>query len=115
VEEGIAAATEFARDRDVDVAGGQIGSQALELGLIDQVVVNLVPVVFGLAGRSSPPAASRSRCCSRIRRQSWKATGSRTSSTTSAAEAGSTVATGCDRLARRRSTPSREPCAWGLG
>ena len=26
---------------------GQIGSQALRLGLIDQVVVNLVPVVFG--------------------------------------------------------------------
>ena len=25
----------------------QIGSQALELGLIDQVVVNQVPVVFG--------------------------------------------------------------------
>jgi riboflavin biosynthesis pyrimidine reductase len=29
------------------VAGGQIGGQALRLGLIDQVVVNLVPVVFG--------------------------------------------------------------------
>jgi dihydrofolate reductase len=47
VEEAIAAAREFAGDRVVDVAGGQIGSQALELGLIDQVVVNLVPVVFG--------------------------------------------------------------------
>jgi dihydrofolate reductase len=29
------------------VAAGQIGGQALELGLIDQVVVNQVPVVFG--------------------------------------------------------------------
>jgi dihydrofolate reductase len=29
------------------VAAGQIGSQALNLGLIDQVVVNQVPVVFG--------------------------------------------------------------------
>jgi dihydrofolate reductase len=47
VKEAIAAAKEFAGDRDVDVAGGQIGSQALELGLIDQVVVNQVPVVFG--------------------------------------------------------------------
>jgi dihydrofolate reductase len=47
VEEAIAAAREFAGDRVVDVAGGQIGSQALELGLIDQVVVNQVPVVFG--------------------------------------------------------------------
>jgi riboflavin biosynthesis pyrimidine reductase len=43
----IAAAREFAGDRLVDVAAGQIGSQALELGLIDQVVVNQVPVVFG--------------------------------------------------------------------
>jgi dihydrofolate reductase len=47
VEKAIAAAREFAGDRVVDVAGGQIGSQALELGLIDQVVVNQVPVVFG--------------------------------------------------------------------
>jgi dihydrofolate reductase len=47
VERAIAAAKEFAGDRDVDVAGGQIGSQALALGLIDQVVVNLVPVLFG--------------------------------------------------------------------
>jgi dihydrofolate reductase len=47
VEEAIAAAHEFAGDRIVDVAGGQIGGQALQLGLIDQVVVNLVPVVFG--------------------------------------------------------------------
>ena len=47
VENAIAAAKDFAGDRDVDVAAGQIGSQALTLGLIDQVVVNLVPVVFG--------------------------------------------------------------------
>jgi dihydrofolate reductase len=47
VEEGIAAAKEFAGDRDLDVAAGQIGSQALRLGLIDQVVLNQVPVVFG--------------------------------------------------------------------
>ena len=50
VEEAIAAAQEFAGDRIVDVAAGQIGGQALRLGLIDQVVMNLVPVVFG-AGR----------------------------------------------------------------
>jgi dihydrofolate reductase len=47
VEKAIAAAKEFAGDRDVDVAAGQIGGQALKLGLIDQVVVNRVPVVFG--------------------------------------------------------------------
>ena len=47
VQEAIAAAREFAGDRVVDVAAGQIGGQALRLGLIDQVVVNQVPVVFG--------------------------------------------------------------------
>jgi dihydrofolate reductase len=47
VEKAIGAAKEFAGDRDVDVAAGQIGGQALRLGLIDQVVVNQVPVVFG--------------------------------------------------------------------
>ena len=47
VAEAIAAAQEFAGDRVVDVAAGQIGGQALALGLIDQVVVNQVPVVFG--------------------------------------------------------------------
>src|SRR5919197_4079912 len=47
IEMAIVAAKEFAGDRDVDVAAGQIGGQALELGLIDEVVVNQVPVVFG--------------------------------------------------------------------
>jgi dihydrofolate reductase len=47
VDKAIAAARGFAGDRDVDVAAGQIGGQALKLGLIDQVVVNQVPVVFG--------------------------------------------------------------------
>lgn len=47
VEAAIKAAQEFAGDRIVDVAAGQIGGQALALGLIDQVVVNLVPTVFG--------------------------------------------------------------------
>lgn len=47
VEEAIAAAREFAGGRDVDVAAGEIGGQALRLGLVDQVVVNQVLVVFG--------------------------------------------------------------------
>jgi dihydrofolate reductase len=47
VAQAIAAAKEFAGDRVVDVTAGQIGSQALALGLIDQVIVNQVPVVFG--------------------------------------------------------------------
>lgn len=57
VEAAIARAGEFAGDRDIDVAAGQIGGQALRLGLIDQVVMNVVPVVFG-GGRPffGPPA-----------------------------------------------------------
>ena len=47
VERAIAAAKEFAGARDVYVFSGQIGSQALKLGLIDQVVINQVPVVMG--------------------------------------------------------------------
>jgi dihydrofolate reductase len=54
LEEAIAAAKEFAGDRVVDVAAGQIGGQALRLGLIDQVVVNLVRWSSAPAARSSP-------------------------------------------------------------
>ena len=37
----------FAGDRDISVNAGQIGGQALREGLIDQVVLNLVPAVLG--------------------------------------------------------------------
>ena len=37
----------YAGDRDVSVAAGDVGGQALRAGLIDQVVLNLVPVVLG--------------------------------------------------------------------
>lgn len=47
VESAIAQAREVAGDRIVDVAAGDVGGQALRLGLIDQVVMNVVPVVFG--------------------------------------------------------------------
>jgi dihydrofolate reductase len=50
VAAALARAGEIAGDRNVDVAAGEIGGQVLRLGLIDQVVMNVVPVVFG-AGR----------------------------------------------------------------
>jgi dihydrofolate reductase len=51
VEAAITQARQFAgTDRDVEVSAGEIGGQALRLGLIDQVLMNVVPVVFG-AGR----------------------------------------------------------------
>jgi dihydrofolate reductase len=87
VEKAIAAAKEFAGDRDVDVAGGQIGSQALQLGLIDQEASTSSRWSSALAGRSSPPARCLSRCGWRTRSRSCKATASPISSTTLAAEA----------------------------
>lgn len=48
VESAIAQAQELAGpNRIVDVAAGQIGGQALRLGLIDQIVMHVVPVVLG--------------------------------------------------------------------
>lgn len=47
VESALAQAREVAGDRIVDVAAGDVGGQALRLGLIDQIVMNVVPVVFG--------------------------------------------------------------------
>jgi dihydrofolate reductase len=48
VEAAIARAGELAGpDRVVDVTAGEIGGQALRLGLIDQIVMHVVPIVFG--------------------------------------------------------------------
>jgi dihydrofolate reductase len=47
VPEGIARAKELAGDGDVAVGAGNVGGQALALGLIDHVAVDVVPVVFG--------------------------------------------------------------------
>lgn len=51
VEAAIARAQEIAGDRVVSVTGGTIARQALELGLIDEVAVDLVPVVMGEGSR----------------------------------------------------------------
>ena len=47
VRSAIEQARAFAGDRGVSVSAGQIGGQALREGLIDQVVLNLVPAVLG--------------------------------------------------------------------
>src|SRR6478609_3771488 len=51
VTDGVGAAVdsakEIAGDRNVAVAAGTIARQALELGLLDEVAVDLVPVVMG--------------------------------------------------------------------
>jgi dihydrofolate reductase len=43
----ITVARELAGDRDVAVTAGNVGGQALALGLIDEVAMDVVPVVFG--------------------------------------------------------------------
>ncbi|SEG88474.1 Dihydrofolate reductase [Nonomuraea solani] len=51
VAEAIAKAKELAGDRKVGVAAGDIGGQALALGLVDEVAMDVVPVVFGSGKR----------------------------------------------------------------
>ena len=43
----ITVAKELAGDRDVAVTAGNVGGQALALGLVDEVAMDVVPVVFG--------------------------------------------------------------------
>jgi len=47
VEAGVAKAQEIAGERTVAVTAGTIARQCLELGLLDEVAVDLVPVVMG--------------------------------------------------------------------
>jgi dihydrofolate reductase len=47
VRTGIERARDLAGDRDVTVSAGDVGGQALRAGLVDRVVLALVPVVLG--------------------------------------------------------------------
>jgi dihydrofolate reductase len=47
VEPAVAKAREIAGDKDVTIASADIIRQALDLGLVDEVCVSLVPVLFG--------------------------------------------------------------------
>ena len=47
VEAAIAKAREVAGDKDVTIASASVTQQALDLGLVDEVCVSLVPVLFG--------------------------------------------------------------------
>jgi dihydrofolate reductase len=51
VPAAIAAAKELAGERDVAVTAGELGGQAFALGLIDEVAMDVVPVVFGAGKR----------------------------------------------------------------
>src|SRR3954454_21478778 len=47
VESAIGTARKLAADRDITVSAGTIAGQCLELGLLDEVAIDLVPVVMG--------------------------------------------------------------------
>ncbi len=47
VESGIAAARQIAGGKDVAVASASIAAQAVDLGLLDEVLISLVPVLMG--------------------------------------------------------------------
>lgn len=47
IEAALARAQEIAGDADVGVAAGTVAGQALEAGLVDEVAIDLVPVVLG--------------------------------------------------------------------
>jgi dihydrofolate reductase len=47
VDAAIAKAREIAGDKDVSIASANVIRQALDLGLVDEVCVSLVPVLFG--------------------------------------------------------------------
>jgi dihydrofolate reductase len=51
VASAIAQARDFAGDCDVSVTAGDIGSQALEEGLVDELHLGVVPVLFGSGKR----------------------------------------------------------------
>ena len=51
VTRAIAKAKELAGERIVAVAAGDVGGQALDLGLVDEVAMDVVPVVFGSGKR----------------------------------------------------------------
>ena len=53
--EAITTAKELAGDRDVALTAGDIGGQALALGLVDEVAMDVVPVVFGSGKRFFGP------------------------------------------------------------
>ena len=65
VAAAVAEAKRRADDRVVAVCAGDVGGQALALGLVDEVAMDVVPVVFGRASDTS--AGSTDSICSRTR------------------------------------------------
>jgi dihydrofolate reductase len=74
VPSAVAQARAFAGGKDISVSPGNVGGQALAAGLVDEVRVDLVPVVFGAGVRFS--ATTPGRLCSWTTRRSFRPNGS---------------------------------------
>jgi dihydrofolate reductase len=59
--QAIATARELAGDRTVAVTAGDVGGQAIALGLVDEVAIDVVPVVFGAGKRYFGPVDAQHR------------------------------------------------------
>ena len=59
VGEAVAKAGELAGDRTVAVAAGEVGGQALAHGLVDEVAMDVAPVIFGSGRRFFGDLASQ--------------------------------------------------------
>ena len=68
IEAAVAKAKEIAGDKHVAVNGGQMARQALAAGLLDEIGVDLVPVLLGAGTRlfaddGPEPSSSTARTC----------------------------------------------------
>jgi dihydrofolate reductase len=59
IEAAVAKAQELAGDRTVEVAAGDAGGQVLAAGLVDEVRMDVVPVVFGSGKRYFGPVRAQ--------------------------------------------------------
>jgi dihydrofolate reductase len=59
VAQAVAKAKELAGERIVAVAAGHVGGQAFALGLVDEVAMDVVPVVFGSGKRYFGPVGGQ--------------------------------------------------------
>jgi len=51
LEAALETAKKLAGDKDIGIAGGNIAQQFLSLGLVDEIFIHLVPVLFGSGAR----------------------------------------------------------------
>ena len=59
LEEAVAAARSAAGDKNLEILGADVAAQCLERGLVDEILVYVLPVLLGDGVRFSPPSLGR--------------------------------------------------------